>query len=63
MLLFLWRRKIIVGTFLISYILNVLNNNGAKLYARPSTLVSSGAKVPVAPVESAPLIFTYIANR
>src|SRR6218665_1013520 len=28
---------------------------GAKLYSRPSALASTGAKVPVAPVESAPM--------
>ena len=31
-------------------------STGAKLYSRPSTLVSTGAKVPVAPVESAPMV-------
>src|SRR6218665_1206537 len=29
---------------------------GAKLYSRPRTLASTGAKAPVAPVESAPMI-------
>ena len=31
---------------------------GAKSYSRPRTLASTGAKVPVAPVESAPMVFS-----
>lgn len=31
------------------------NSTGAKPYSRPSTLLSTGANVPVAPVESAPM--------
>src|SRR6218665_3760000 len=33
---------------------------GAKLYSRPRTLASTGAKVPVAPVQSAPM---YVCTR
>ena len=32
------------------------NSTGAKPYSRPSTLLSTGAYVPVAPVESAPML-------
>ena len=35
---------------------DVQKGTGAKLYSRPRTLASTGAKVPVAPVESAPMI-------
>ena len=32
-----------------------VNCTGAKLYSRPSSLTTTGANVPVAPVESAPM--------
>jgi len=34
------------------------NSTGAKPYSRPSTLLSTRANVPVAPVESAPMGFS-----
>ena len=54
----IWPSKCTHVYVCIIYIHTMYNpkGTGAKLYSRPRTLASTGAKVPVAPVESAPMV-------